>query len=176
MKVTSSGIDSNGIIADKYGVNGGEGVFINGIPSVSLPIKIENAPKGAVSYAIVIDDYDAFPVSRGFAWVHWAAANITDTDIPENASRNSPDFVQGVNSWWSPQGGNQSPDNVSYYGGMYPPAGDGPHIYNIRVYALDKKLDLTDGFYLNKLYRAMEGHILAEAVLKGTYENKAAAE
>jgi phosphatidylethanolamine-binding protein (PEBP) family uncharacterized protein len=31
------------------------------------------------------------------------------------------------------------------------------------VYALDTKLPLTDGFWLNQLMDAMDGHILAEA-------------
>ena len=31
------------------------------------------------------------------------------------------------------------------------------------MYALDCKLDLVEGFYLNELRRAMEGHVLARA-------------
>lgn len=172
MKVSSSGI-TNGVIDDKYGVNGG--IMVDGMPSISLPLKIENAPANTVSYAIIMEDKDAFPVSHGFSWVHWTAANITDTVIPENASRNSPAFVQGVNSWWSPQGGNQAPDKVSFYGGMYPPAsgvGSGPHTYEIHVYALDAKLDLQNGFMMNDLYHKMQGHILGQYTLTGTYTNK----
>lgn len=172
MKVTSIGI-ADGVIGDKYGINGG--IIIGGIPSLSLPLKIENPPLGTVTYALVMEDKDAFPVSHGFSWIHWTAANITVTNIPENASRDNPGFVQGVNSWWSPQGGNNTPESVSYYGGMYPPAegdGSGDHIYEIHIYALDKKLDFTDGFWLNNLYREMDGHILDQASLKGRYKNK----
>lgn len=172
MKVTSSGI-VNGVIDDKYGVNGG--VMVDGIPSISLPLKIENAPAGTVSYAIFMEDKDAFPVSGGFSWVHWTAADITDAVIPENASRNSPAFVQGVNSWMSMQGGSKNPDLVKFYGGMYPPAtgvGSGPHTYEIHVYALDTKLGLQNGFMMNELYHKMQGHILAEYTLTGTYTNK----
>ena len=51
---------------------------------------------------------------------------------------------------------------------MAPP--DKPHIYDLKVYALDTLLPLENGFFYNELCRAMEGHILAEAVLSGIYE------
>jgi phosphatidylethanolamine-binding protein (PEBP) family uncharacterized protein len=34
----------------------------------------------------------------------------------------------------------------------------------LRVYALDNAPQLREGFWLNELLHAMEGHILAEAV------------
>lgn len=52
---------------------------------------------------------------------------------------------------------------------MTPP--DQPHIYELRVYALDRLLNLRRGFLLNELYREVDGHILAEYTLKGIYEN-----
>lgn len=172
MKVTSSGI-VNGVIDDKYGVNGG--IVQDGMPSFSLPLTIENAPSGTVSYAIFLEDKDAFPVSGGFSWVHWLAANITDAVIPENASRNASTFVQGVNSWMSVQGGSKDPALVKFYGGMAPPptgVGSGPHTYEIHVYALDATLPLADGFGLNNLFHAMKGHVLAEYTLTGIYTNR----
>lgn len=168
MKVTSSGI-VDGVIDDRFGCRGetnGEG-----IPSRSLPLRFWDAPEGTVSYALMIEDKDAFPVSGGFAWIHWMAANITANELLEDASRNAPDFVQGVNSWISIQGGSLLEEVCSCYGGMTPPEGHGTHIYEIKVYALDAMLDLKDGFHLNQMYRAMEGHILDEAVLKGKYTN-----
>ena len=167
MVVTSSGI-VNGVIEDKYGKRGTE-FTAGGMPTYSLPVKIENAPAGTVSYALVLEDPDAYPVSGGFVWVHWVAANITRTEIKENESQTATDFVQGANSWTSMQGGQQSRDLSSFYGGMAPP--DAPHIYTLKVYALDTKLDLAKGFNLNELYRKMDGHILGTAELKGTYSN-----
>ena len=73
MKVTSSGI-VNGIIQDKYGKRGECNAL--GMPIYSLPLSIEEAPEGTKSFAVMIDDKDAFPVSGGFVWVHWVAANI----------------------------------------------------------------------------------------------------
>ena len=43
------------------------------------------------------------------------------------------------------------------------------HNYDLRVYALDIKLSLKNGFYLNQMYDEMKGHILANAVIEGCY-------
>ena len=149
MTVTSSGI-VNGVIEDKYGKRGTE-FNENGIPTYSLPLKIENAPEGTVSYALLLEDKDAFPVSGGFSWVHWTAANITKTELKENESQTAKDFVQGVNSWMSIQGGEQSKELSSFYGGMAPP--DAEHTYELHVYALDTMLNLENGFLMNDMYK-----------------------
>ncbi|WP_394920452.1 YbhB/YbcL family Raf kinase inhibitor-like protein [uncultured Robinsoniella sp.] len=167
MIVTSTGI-VNGEIEKKYGKYGDQ-FNENGIPTYSLPFKIENAPEDTKSYAIVLEDKDAFPVSGGFSWIHWTAANITRTEIMENESQTATDFVQGLNSWTSTQGGNQSKELSSFYGGMAPP--DAPHLYEIHVYALDIMLNLENGFLYNDMYKQMDGHILDQYTLKGTYSN-----
>lgn len=167
MKVISSGI-MNGVIQSQYGARGTE-FNENHIPTYSLPFKVENAPKGTVSLAIVLEDKDAYPVTGGFVWIHWLAANFTRFEIKENESQTATDFIQGRNSWTSIQGGEQSAELSCYYGGMTPP--DKPHLYELHVFALDKMLDIKQGFLLNELYHAMDGHILEQYTLKGTYEN-----
>ena len=167
MTVTSTGI-VNGQIDNKYGKHGTQ-FNENGMPNYSLPFKIENAPEGTVSYAIMLEDKDAFPVSGGFSWIHWTAANITKTEVMENESVTAIDFVQGANSWTSMQGGSQSKEASSFYGGMAPP--DAPHVYELHVYALDTTLDLENGFNMNDMYKKMDEHVLAEYTLKGTYKN-----
>ncbi|KGR78598.1 YbhB/YbcL family Raf kinase inhibitor-like protein [Ureibacillus sinduriensis] len=167
MIVTSTGIH-NGKFHDKYGKKG-EQFNENGIPSYSIPLKFEHVPEDAVSFALVLEDKDAYPVTGGFSWIHWLAANITRQELYENDSLRSNDFVQGVNSWTSIQGGNQSKVLSSYYGGMAPP--DSPHLYEVHVYALDTELDLQNGFFLNELYRKMEKHIVDQYTLKAYYDN-----
>ena len=167
MNVTSSGI-IGGVIGPQYGGHGTQ-FNENGIPTYSLPFTVENAPQETVSLAIVLEDKDAYPVTGGFAWIHWLAANITRFEIKENESQTADDFVQGRNSWTSIQGGEQSAELSFYYGGMTPP--DKPHIYELHVYALDKMLDLKSGFLLNELYHQMDGHILEQYTLKSIYEN-----
>ena len=167
MIVTSTGI-KDGIIANQYGKHGDQ-FNEKGMPTYSLPFNIEEAPNGTVSYAVVLEDKDAYPISGGFSWIHWTVANITRTEIMENESQTATDFIQGVNSWTSMQGGNQSKELSSFYGGMAPP--DAPHLYELHVYALDTKLELEQGFYMNHLYKKMDGHILGQYTLKGTYSN-----
>ena len=167
MIVTSTSIE-NGIINEKHGKYGDQ-FNENGMPTYSLPFKIENSPEGTVSYAVVLEDKDAYPVSGGFSWIHWTAANITRTEIMENESQTATDFLQGVNSWTSMQGGNQSKELSSFYGGMAPP--DAPHLYELHVYALDTTLELDQGFLFNDLHKKMDGHILGQYTLKGTYNN-----
>lgn len=166
MIVTSTGI-INGIIQDKFGGRGTQ-FNENGVPTYSLPLKIEDVPEGTRSVALVLEDKDAYPVTGGFTWVHWLAANITRHELKENESQTATDFVQGCNSWISIQGNQQSKELSCYYGGMTPP--DQTHTYELHIYALDKLLNLTTGFYLNELYHEMEGHILEKYTLKGAYD------
>lgn len=167
MIVTSTGI-KNDLIDDKYGKRGTQ-FNENGIPNYSIPLKIEHSPKGTVSYAIVLEDKDAYPVTNGFTWIHWLVANLTRTELFENESITADDIIQGSNSWTSIQGGSQSKDYSSFYGGMTPP--DKPHTYELQLYALDTLLDLENGFLLNELHHKMDGHILHSFTLKGLYNN-----
>lgn len=169
MIVTSKGIQ-NGRIDLKYGKHGSH--FIDDMPTYSIPLDIQNPPENTQSFAIFLEDKDAIPVSR-FAWIHWLVANLTQPTLEENAS-SQPNgrFVQGVNSWASPLLGDSHLYDIeaARYGGMAPP--DQPHTYDIHVYALDTKLNLKDGFFGNELCKAMQGHILAESILSGTYPAK----
>ena len=167
MKVFSHGI-VEGVIEDKYGKHG-KHFNENGVPSYSLHLQIEDAHEGTKSFAVFLEDKDACPISGGFSWVHWVAANITRTTLEENESQNATDFVQGLNSWISMQGGNQSKELSACYGGMAPP--NEPHTYELHVYALDCLLDLENGFMFHEMFRKMEGHILDQYTLKGVYRN-----
>ena len=57
------------------------------------------------------------------------------------------------------------------YDGPYPPAHDlREHRYFFRLFALDvPSLGLPTGFAAGDVFRAMHGHVLAEAALYGTY-------
>ena len=99
MTVESSGI-INGRIEDRFGKRGSS--FHQGMPTYSLPLSIQNMPEGTRCFTLILADYDAIPVC-GFAWIHWIAANIKFSELPENASEEyAVDLVQGVNSWASP--------------------------------------------------------------------------
>lgn len=60
---------------------------------------------------------------------------------------------------------------LGYYGPR-PPAGHGVHHYHFRVFALAHTLSLHAGFSRAALEEAMEGLILAQGEIVGTYERK----
>ncbi|MGN0098527.1 MAG: YbhB/YbcL family Raf kinase inhibitor-like protein [Candidatus Methanomethylophilaceae archaeon] len=165
MKVTSAGI-VDGFLLDKYGVKGN--MFVNGMPGLSMPFEIEDAPEGTKSFAVVFDDYDAIPVS-GFCWIHWIACDLKKTSVKEGESHNSPDFTEGCNSWHG-IADRLTREQAVGYGGPAPP--NCTHRYTLKVYALDTELGLERGFFLNDLYFAMQGHILAHAETVGKYSPK----
>jgi len=142
-----------GILDDRYGKRG---EMRSGVPVLSPPLVIENAPAGTAFFALVMKDPDSVPLC-GYAWVHWLAADIPEADIPEDASRTI-GFVQGVNDF-----------GAVGYGGPTPP--DRAHTYLITVWALDGALGLQEGFSEGDLIAAMEGHILAEASLEAVYDS-----
>ncbi len=171
MKIFSKSIE-NGYFADRFGHHGTD--FIQGKkPSRSFQISWQDIPSGTKTLALVCIDHDAIPVC-GFTWIHWAVANIDPKlgELPENASQEK-DLLEGVTSWNSgflPPEWYLSKEDAIGYGGMAPP--DKEHEYEVKLYALDNSLSLTKGFYLNELYKAIEGHVLAEARLIGLYKSK----
>ena len=149
MKLTSKGL-KNGIFDDKYGKRGSD---------ISIPFKIEDAPKNTQSFAFLLEDKDAIPVC-GFSFIHWIGWNLTRNEVAEGESETAADFISGFHS---------IPHEVKeHYVGMAPP--DADHIYELHVYALDCMIDLDEHHYFNELYWKMEGHILEKAVLKGIYK------
>lgn len=165
-ELTSYGIEK-GYIHEKYGRYGVEN--INGMPSLSIPLEWQGAPEGTKSFALVMEDFDAVPVT-GFSWIHWIAIIPGNfTQLEENAGLTNKDIIQGVNSWISSMGG-LSKAEASHFGGPAPP--DKDHTYKFVLYALDKEIKLESGFYLNELYSEMRGHILASATLEGVYKVK----
>lgn len=164
MQVTSSAI-KNGVFEDKYGKRGSQ-FSPNGMPTYSIPFEISNPPPGTQSFAVVLEDKDAITAS-GFVWIHWLIANLQRTSVPENDSLTATDYVQGANSWASVLGKFDIAE-ASVYGGMAPP--NCKHRYELIVYALDTQLPLQTGFRFNDLHFAMQGHILAQAVVMGTYD------
>lgn len=154
----------NGLLADRFGKFAPPEDRLEDFPVRSFPIEIADVPEQAQSLALVFIDFDAIPVG-GFCWIHWIACNIPPetTLIPENASATGAvPCVQGANSNWSPMAHDSTNRNVyCRYCGPQPP--DATHVYTLTLYALDCTLDLPEGFYLNELRHAMQGHVLDQA-------------
>lgn len=132
---------------------------------LSPPLAWTGVPPEARELALIVDDPDA-PSPQ--PWVHWVLYRIpvTETGVAEavhpKASPPSPaGAAQGKNSW----GG-------FGYRGPAPPRGHGVHRYFFRLYALDAPLAQGPGLDKPALLKAMQGHVLAEVELLGTYERK----
>ncbi|MEJ6399710.1 YbhB/YbcL family Raf kinase inhibitor-like protein [Nicoliella lavandulae] len=153
----------NGHLGDKYTKHAANDQKLNHVPFISFPIEISDVPKNAQSLSLVMLDWDSIPVC-GFAYIHWVAANIDPktTLIPENASHEDLiPLTHGNNSTAGPLAGPMDPTISQRYLGPTPPNQD--HNYQLTLYALDTKLPLNDGFWLNKMQAAMKGHVLAKA-------------
>ncbi len=125
--------------------------------SVSPALAWSGAPADTASFALIVEDPDA-PAGT---WVHWVIYNIpaTSKGLAE-AVAPQPTFDDGA-----AQGMNSG--NRRYYEGPCPPSGT--HRYFFRLYALNARLDLAPGATADQLRRAMQGHILAQGELMGTF-------
>ena len=113
------------------------------------PLTINGIPEGTKSLTLIMDDPDAMG-AVGKVWVHWVVWNINpDTKRFNDALEGMTDFGEVG------------------YGGPAPP--DKRHTYVFKLYALDTKLDLSNESTKADLEKAMEGHIIEQATLTGTY-------
>jgi len=148
-ELTSSAFAHEEPIPVKYSCDG---------ENISPPLAWSDPPEGTQSFVLINDDPDA-PVG---VWIHWVLYNIPGDSRGLNeaipAQEELGDGSQhGENSW-----GRRD------YGGPCPPSGT--HRYFFKLYALDIVLELGAGADKETLLDAMEGHVLAEAELMGTFE------
>ena len=124
---------------------------------VSPPLAWEGVPDGTREFALICDDPDA-PVPE--PWVHWVLYKIpaSRTSLAEGDNAGA---LEGKTGW-----------GTAGYRGPMPPPGHGVHRYHFKLYALDEPLSLSAGASKDALLSEMEGHILGEAELIGTYERK----
>lgn len=129
----------------------------------SPPLAWSGAPPEAKSLALICDDPDA----PGKTWVHWVLFNLpaTVSQLPEDVAKT--EKLAGVG------GATQGITDFRRvgYGGPCPPPGK-PHRYFFKIYALDAHLPLKASATKADVERAMQGHVLAEAQLMGTYGRK----
>jgi len=127
---------------------------------VSPPLTWTETPPGTRSLALIVDDPDA-PMGT---WVHWVVYNLppttrqltegfpTDARLPDGTVQGTTDFGH------------------TGYGGPCPPSGT--HRYFVKLFALDAVLPLPPVATAQELQGAVQGHILAETQLMGTYRKK----
>ena len=119
------------------------------------PLAINGISEGTKSLALIMDDPDAMG-AVGKVWVHWVVWNIdsTTTEIAESTVPNG--AIEGMTDF-----------GEVGYGGPAPP--DKRHTYVFKLYALDSIFDLSSESTKTGVEKAMEGHILSQATLEGTY-------
>lgn len=151
-KLTSSAFQDHGPMPSRYTCEGGD---------TSPVLAWSGAPAGTKSYALIVDDPDApDPAAPKMTWVHWVVYDIPPTvmSLAEGASKSMPTGSRdGVSSF-----------EKLGYGGPCPPIGR--HRYFHKLYALDIVLPDLGKADKDQLLAAMQGHVLAEADLIGTYQ------
>ena len=153
LKITSPAFALNGEIPKKYTCDGDD---------VSPALAWAGVPEGTKSLALIVDDPDApDPAAPQMTWVHWVLYNIPP-DATALSEAVAPTALPagtraGLNDW-----------NRTGYGGPCPPIGR--HRYFLKLYALNTVLPDLGKPSKAKLEKAMEGHILEQAELIGTYE------
>ncbi len=117
------------------------------------------APGGTKRFALIADDPDA-PMGT---WVHWVVY-----DLPGDAS-GLPRAVPTTETLTG--GGKQGVNDFrkTGYGGPCPPPGR-PHRYFFKLYALDAPTNLKPRASKAQVLRAIEGHVLGQAELMGTFQ------
>ena len=141
LQLTSSAFSHGDEIARKCGYKNG---------NEKPPLTINGIPEGTKSLTLIMDDPDAMG-AVGKVWVHWVVWNIdpTNTELENLTTEGMTDFGEVG------------------YGGPAPP--DKRHTYVFKLYALDSELDLPDKSTKADVEKAMEGRIIEQAILTGTY-------
>ena len=145
MKITSSAFQQGGNIPSKFSCDGAD---------TSPPLQIADAPSGAKSLVLIVDDPDA----PSGLFTHWTAWNISP-QTSTIAEGSTPKGVQGTSDF-----------GKSGYAGPCPPSGT--HRYYFKIFALDRELDLPSGAKRAQLDAAMKGHVIAQGELMGRYSRK----
>ena len=149
LSITSSAFQNGAGIPKEYTCDG---------QNISPPLRWSGAPAGAGSLVLIADDPDA---PHG-PWVHWVVYDLPATvaELPAHVPAQAR----------LPNGGLQGKNDfrTTGYGGPCPPSGT--HRYFFKLYALDKQLGLAEGATKADVAKAMEGHVLAQGELMGTYK------
>ncbi len=157
MELTSSAIDEDGRIADR---------FTAWRDNLSPPLSWTRA-SDAEAYALVLEDPDA-PTAAPF--IHWMIWNIPGdfTSLPPGLpARPHLDHPKGAVQGRNGKGG------FGYFGPR-PPPGHGVHHYHFELFALGKLLPSDPEIILSELQDMLKGETIAETERVGLYEAPAA--
>jgi Raf kinase inhibitor-like YbhB/YbcL family protein len=154
MQLTSSGFSDGDEMPIELGYKNG-----NETPALS----INGIPEGTKSLALIMDDPDAME-AVGKVWVHWVVWNIIPDRVQIDGGDITPIYNSAIAAECEP---GMTDFGEADYGGPAPP--DKTHTYVFKLYALDTELDLPQKSTKADVEKAMEGHIIEQVQLTGTY-------
>jgi Raf kinase inhibitor-like YbhB/YbcL family protein len=151
MQITSPIFQNGETVPLPYTCNG---------PNQNPPLQFHDVPPDAQSLVLTVEDADA----PAMPWVHWLVFNIPATTTQT--------FANSI-----PIGGVEGLANGGTFGyeGPCPKYFLGTHHYHFHLYALDTMLDLPPQSDRKAVLAAMEGHVLAHAVMIGLAEGDGSA-
>lgn len=147
--------------------------------NLSPALSWTGVPAQAQSLALIVHDLDAGAesgASTPLGFAHWLVYNIAPASkgyaenrpagetLADGELQGSNDFAQFMDAGAAFPGG--APVKLVGYDGPCP---GGKHRYNFHLYALDSQLDLPPAATLAQLLAAMEGHILAQTEVVGSF-------
>lgn len=149
MQLTSAAFQHEGKIPAKFTCDGA-----NQSPEFSW----REAPEQTKSFALIMHDPDA-PKPGGFT--HWVLY-----DIPAGTGALTPNVPKQEHVAGTGIQGKNDSGKIGYMGPCPP---SGTHRYFVRLYALDRELKLNPGATREQLEQAIQGHVLEQAELMGSY-------
>lgn len=124
--------------------------------AVAPPLEWNAPPPGAQEIVILVEDADAGGDTPTCHWAVWGFPGqkgmLLEGETPPRVGKNS----KHNSEWLLPA----------------PPMDDDAHSYVFQIFALDLPLVLMPGATRTELTKAMEGHVVAAAVLTGTYKRE----
>ena len=159
LKLTSSAFSHGGEIPRECGYKNGNKI---------TPLTVSGIPEGTKSLALIMDDPDAMG-AVGKVWVHWVVWNIIplENNYASGAKHAEIEDLYDHQMKETIYREGMTDFGEVGYGGPAPP--DKRHTYVFKLYALDTTLILPDKSTKTDVEKAMEGHIIEQTQLTGTY-------
>jgi len=156
--LSSSAFSGGGFIDLEYA-----GMGVKGGSNISFPLSWKGVPKSAKSLALSMMDKSAGD------FIHWYVINLpTDIDhlSGEASPMNMPYSCAELRNGFGTIG----------YAGPDPAPGSGAHEYEITLYALSTRIDVSGNKSFDDLKNAVENNIIEKASLTGKFISPAPAD